>query len=416
MRRAVKSLSLVTIIFVACIIGAVAFNIYGGGWEVTTTISKVHGYSSTYGGAGVDFTATASRVTIKSQGPDAPKIISWGDQRVVIDTNGGEYQGDHYPSGPPDVQITKGLVRHVKMGMFGGLETCDKSVAQQEYSQKVGDTTYYYEWHIYAFEVEIRTLANVKVSEGTTHGSYGKPVTAEAYITFTINPWDIIGATTGQEFTDGENKYRLVDGWAGIMSARVAPNGCGATPDKSGAWSGEVPGYADNLHTGGIGSAYDSVEVKGGPSGGQALSMSNPQTGTQISGYQYSNPAGLRNVPQQVDVEVPSASLLPGAWSHYTLLVRDQLVALDCETVATVLVDVLQVKGYNLVVGVIPPKETDNDFAEASKDWGAEIRAWVENLGNLFMLIFWVAIILIGAYLIIKLIRPRSTKVYVGRK
>jgi hypothetical protein len=406
LNRKVKTIGLVSIITVAFIVGGIILSVnYAGGWETSSGFSKVHCYTDAFTGYGYNVPVSDFTVT----GPGT-RIISWSDQAITIDTNKGSESGG-CPSGAPDIVLTKGLNRHVVMG-FTGLETATASDAQQEYSKTVGNITYYYEWHMYAFEVEVRTASNYKntgsIHEGTMLGSYGSPVTTWVYVTFTINPWDIVGAYKGQNFTDEQgNSYRLVDGWAGIMSARISPF-------EKDLLFGIVPGTDPHFYseTQPFNEGYEAAKVFAKPTASQALSMFDSLTGAQISGYQYTSPAALKNVPQQVTIEIPMGKMASGSHSHY-VFGRSWIEPVEVRVQVTVIVDILQVKGYTLITGDMPPKGDDNDFNPSGASFN-----WIDAIAGLFgwlSTLFWVAVILIGFFLVVKILTARSTKVYVGR-
>jgi hypothetical protein len=364
---------------------AVSQDVYGGGWEIQTSIEKVKHNGAWY-----------------SETNQPWKNVIWGPKQILYDVDPSLPQ-ENYPYdaldtmvqvgfnqveaqeymdpdywGSPDIDIQVGNPRHVgKNEETGEWQVTPDDLPHKTYVKQLSDDEYRrFDHHIYLFEVDFKTDADfvdygLGVGwNGEFHGSYGTQATVIVRVEFSIQGWQL-----AETLELGESTLQSGgDGWAGIMSAYV---------DKIDAGIISYTDYTDNP-------LVNPLSNEGAP-----LNMYIGDTREMPEDS--SNPTGIVGVPQTVSIEI-GAVLEPGAVSNYfpATSIRTAVAIRNVYCHYTIRVDVLSSENYFLISGdpptmtvptiIAPPPPNPFDLT-----WLAEL---FSDPGTMFILV--IVLIVIG--------------------
>ena len=370
---------------------AVSQDVYGGGWEIQTSIEKVKHNGNWY-----------SEV-------DQPwKTVIWGPKQILYDIDPSLPQ-ENYPYdaldtmvqvgfnqveaqeymnpdywGSPDIDVQVGNPRHVGMDSeTGDWKVTDDAIPHKSYVKQISDDEYRrFDHHVYLFEVDFKTDADFMDYglgvgwNGEFHGSYGAQATVIVRVEFSIQGWEL-----AETLELGESTLQSGgDGWAGIMSAYV---------DSIDAGIISYTDYTDNP-------LVNPLSNEGAPLNmyiGDAPEM--PEDS--------SDPTGIVGVPQTVSIEI-GAVLEPGSVSGYfpATSIRTSCAIRNVYCHYTIRVDVLSSENYFLISGDPPTMTVPTIIAPPPPDpfnltWLAEL---FSDPGTMFILV--IVLIIVG-YVGIKL-------------
>lgn len=287
----------------------------------------------------------------------------------------------------PTIMSELSDVRHTD---FAGRDlTYDKYVDTRTVT--IGNDTFYLDYHIYTFTINIRTVADKQVvsisdpvnptrvyhetawpyigQDGLIFGGghlsgqeHGMQFNGGVFVKFVINPWRGV-----PERTAPNSSYYLSNVWAGIMNAYVISKSEGKVANQ---W-GSIPNPV----------ADAQPFVKGGLDEGAQVPMFEDD-GT------FGKPATTVNWGPNVtpDTRIESTvvlylptQLMPGADTHHDVFGNvDDIYPIDVNVQYTVRVDVLQTHDYTLQGSNKPPALTwPHDYFGWAQDW------WTSFLGGL---------------------------------
>lgn len=278
------------------------------------------------------------------------------------------------PNSIEQVKVRVDAPVHSIYDMQGNLiQTLNPSDHIEEYQKTYNGITYYFEHHLYTFTVHIRTLATVNTLPPYSQVLQVVKVPFSVWVTveFAINPWQLVPFPNNQTYTapDG-SQLRYVDGWAGIMSAWVARS--------PGPYRGPVSGAPGDDNGG---------SVQGSDPGGQPENMYYVDNDSLYSGYSWTG-VGLAKAPSSVLIMVYGGILTAGAHNVMGGLFNwflQNYQVVDYGYDATIVVDVLQRKGFTLITGDLPPAGKDVDNIGQIKSWWDYVAAGIQGFLSGFL-------------------------------
>jgi hypothetical protein len=422
LKRRTQAILIIGIIAIAFLVGATAKTVWTGGWEAKAYMDTVL-VTGTRGQKAGDCIPYINNDQKQSILPGSTYTVTFNELGRTTDTltissnEQVQFSEKATPSGSPDISLEVSGVRHSIINPVTGklLETTNYHdyVEKYEvtYTGSDGKTHVWYgELHYYAFDVYIRTSAKVlndaggllgwgAVHEGNVATSRGTEVFAIINTVFEISPWVIVDSKT-RNFTFEDGSSVIGDynnGFAGILSSTL--------------WDvpthGQVPTVSDTGVTINDNCGGHSKDLM---SQGVAVTMTDAQQTLNWKGPQ------VQGLPSKVTLEMKSGKLMAGAYKDPNTTTWDHITATDYYSLYTnVVVEVLQQKDYVLRTGYQPELKPTNDKEGENISLWDQIAGFFGGLGSGLMTIFWVIVILIGLFLVAKILMARGSKVYVGR-
>lgn len=316
------------------------FNIeYAGGYEIKTMLSSV-----TVGDKKFSSSNTQNQIVRQR----------WGAKAVNFDPDAGITNGDY--TDLPNIKVLIDDPVHANF-FEGKLQMSELSQVHKTYSKTFTRTdgtkvTYYWDHHIYTFNVKIETDGDAKdigsandwwhyIAESAGYTDQVAHITVTGELI--IDPWQIAGEIHEDE--DSGLEYRVVDSWAGIMQISCVDY---------------TKGLSDRtLNAKPIEDAQDTVitgwTVENFPVGGDPLNMWFLNRSLWGTGKVFQSADEIKQVPGGVYFDVP-VSLQAGAgstanWDFALPTVYDVFYN------GRFRADIMTARGYVPVVGDDPPPE-----------------------------------------------------------
>ncbi len=385
-------------VFLACTVVLAIFmsaslllgSIYGGGWEINTTIYSVGVNEETY-------TSTSL----------PPIVDEWGAKRVHLDTSEFVYGGIGGTvalvpdfSGTPDIIVTVSNPYHVTYtGTEWARDTTDtpfRTITKSYDTDGDGKNDKIIKWHhhVYMYDLDVSTDADIYEAGGLSYiearpnglNDAGKGTVARVNvrILFDLSKWRV--STTSVQ--DGEDKYVFQSGWAGIMSS---------TMYKSEPYfvSGQAP---------------DAYTISSYPQTGAPLNMyllsGQPQPSMFKEDYNQ-----ILDVPDKVLIET-YCELLGG----YDWPLFGSITPLDVGVHFKIRVDVLTSEGFVLESGQQPTMTTQTQQEQGSDPVGVFFSAlaapfiaftdWLaQNQSAVFSALIMVIVVIIVVLFVLTTVR-----------
>jgi hypothetical protein len=344
---------------------------YAGGWEVRSELHSVQVSGNWY-------TQTTAPVG----------DIPWGPKVAKFDATDPDIYPDWDVVREPDIHISVDDPIHTKEDSSGNLVTnragsvtsVPLDEPNNEFQKIIGEETFFYYEHIYAYLVTVRTQGD-QFDQGylwqsllEMRGEEGIALTFTVRTKFSVSPWNIVGQTYTD---DAGDDFMVTQAWVGIMSASAEVVESGFTERSI--------------------EAMDAIDqVAKSPTGWEMLSL--PQEHGSLNMYTVDgNPAensdidtygAVRDVPAGVLIDVSGHLWNGGEQPLATLAVTH-----DVFMSVLVKVSVLTHAAYAPITGTDPIADPpDDDRSGPQPFWFPLAYA----LGNLWGDYWWLIVGIVG--------------------